>query len=137
MLDTFCRARWRRVHGRGGLLHLFHEAAQPCAAKPDIRRPTIEYPGKQRLLEREQRQHAFFDTARGDPINDRHRPLLTDPVHAADALLQHCRIARQIDVDDDRGALQVEANTAGIARQKYATLRIAKPLDEFTAPRNR
>jgi hypothetical protein len=50
---------------------------------------------------------------------------LPQAVDPADALLQHCRVPGQLDVDARaRGSLQVEADAAGIGREQHPAGRV-------------
>ena len=67
-------------------------------------------------------------------LTTRHRALLSQPVHPADALLEHGRVPGQIEVDNDLGELQVQAHAARVRRQKHPALRVvAEAVDQLLA----
>lgn len=62
------RLRWRiRVglaHGASYFFHTLHELGQACAVQEYLGRPAVQNTREQRFLERQYRQHAFFNAAR-------------------------------------------------------------------------
>ena len=111
-----------------------HELVQFAAAQNHLAGPAIENACEQRFLELQHAEHPFFDRSLRDEVDDLDRLLLPQPMHPADALLQHGRIPGQVHVDDDRRELQIQADATRIGRQKQPALRIvAESIDELFA----
>ena len=75
---------------------------------------TVENAREQRALEAEYREHPFFDGALGHEADDLHWTGLSQSVHAADSLLQHGGVPRQIHVHHHRRVLEVQADPARV-----------------------
>ena len=97
---------------------VFHELVEPAAAQEHFLFAAVQHAREQRLLELEHLQHAFLDGALGHEVDHPHRLLLPQPMHPADALLQHRRVPGQIHVDHHVGVLQVQPDAAGVGGQK-------------------
>ena len=96
---------------------------------------TVQHAIKQRLLERQQRQHAFFDAALAHKVDHLHTACLPHAVHAADALFQHSGVPGQVHIDDHgRCVLQVQAHATGVGGQEEAAVGVAvKPFHQCAA----
>ena len=70
------------------------------------------------------RQQALFDGAFGDQHVHLHRLLLAHAVGPADALFEHRRVPRQIDVDHRVGRLKIQARRAGVGGDEQPAARI-------------
>ncbi len=79
-------------------------------------------------------QHALFDGVFGDEVDDLYGGGLTVTMGAGDALFEHGGIPGQVEVDDERGGLQVEPDAARVGRKEDAAVRIVEEfLDERAA----
>ena len=65
-------------------------------------------------------EHLAFDRVRMEKSNRVHGALLSEPIDAADALLEPQRIPRQLDVDDEPAAvMQVQPFAGRIGRDQH------------------
>ena len=86
------------------------------------------------FLRSERIQHALFDGAFGNEINNLHRRQLTVTMGARDALFKHSGIPREIEIDDEAGGLQVETHAACVSGEEDAAVGVVeKFLDEVAA----
>ena len=106
---------------------LFMNCDKLRALQEDLARAAVEHAGEERLLEGQHRQHALLDAALADEVDHLHAARLAHAVHAADALLQHGRVPRQVHVDHHRrGMLQVQAHAAGVGGQEQPASRVRR-----------
>jgi UDP-N-acetylmuramate dehydrogenase len=76
---------------------------------------------EERLLVLDDLPDSLLDRAAGDEVQDLNAAALPHAVHATDPLLEHRRIPRNLEIDDNRrGVLEVEAEAAGIGREEHA-----------------
>ncbi|EXI80086.1 MAG: hypothetical protein AW12_02930 [Candidatus Accumulibacter sp. BA-94] len=122
-------------HLAGHPVDRLHELGQPRSLQHDLVVAAVEDAGKQRLLERQHRQHAFLDRSAGDEVDHLHAARLAEAMDAADPLLENRRIPGQIHIDDDRRRmLQVEADATGVGAEEDAAVGIAvEAIDEGAA----
>src|SRR5690606_21025828 len=91
----------------------------------------IEQVREDGLLLRDQVGDAGLDAVLRDQVDDVYGALLSQPIDAPDALLQHRRVPRQLEIDAAvGGALQVQANAPGVAQEQHAGARIVVKLDD-------
>src|SRR5690606_8231180 len=74
-------------------------------------------------------EDAGFDSARRREVDDVRFPLLSDAMDAADALVDHHRIARQLVVHEPVAELKVEPFGTGPRRNEDAARFATKPLE--------
>src|SRR5207247_10620922 len=78
---------------------------------------SIEQPGEERLLGPDEIRDPRLDPGLAHQVINVNRATLSKAVDPADALLEHRRVPRKLDVDTGaRGTLQVETDAAGIGR---------------------
>ena len=74
------------------VLDALQEALEPATAEKHLALAAVEDTGEERALEPQDRQHAFFDCALGYEAYNLYGLRLTEAVHTANPLLQHCWI---------------------------------------------
>src|SRR3989337_375627 len=96
------------------LCHHIHKLLQLAFThKYDII-PVIEHPCEYRFLKAQESQQVFFNGTLRDEINDIHRLMLSQAVYTCYTLLQYCRVPWNIQINNDGGALQIQAYSACI-----------------------
>src|SRR3989344_6073471 len=111
--------RWMR-----DLLDIMHESLKCALPHHYFVTPPIEDTRKEGRLELEHTLHPLLDAPSGNEIDDAHGLALPVAVHPPDALFEDRRIPRQIEIHDDRGALQIEAHATRVGREKHFARRI-------------
>ena len=84
----------------------------------------VEHAFKHILLESQFANHILFDGVLRHEIDYHNVARLTVAIDATDALFEHCGVPRQVHIDNQRCALQVETRAAGIGGEKHFALRV-------------
>ncbi len=96
----------------------------------------VEEAFEERLFGSDDRCDAGFDALLADQVVDVDRQLLAQAVDPADPLLEHGRVPGELEVDHAvGGALQVQADSAGIAGEEDAEVGIIVELDDVLSAR--
>src|SRR3989338_5663486 len=106
------------------LLDIMHELLERALAHMHFVLAAVEDTCEERGLELQYSQHTPLDAPSGNEIDDADGLALPVPIHPSYALLENCRVPRQIEIHDDRRALQIQAHAARVGREKHFARRI-------------
>ena len=90
----------------------------------DVVSPLVQGAGKEGFFELQEVQHPFLDGRARYEIDDPNHTLLPDAMNPPDALLQNGGVPRDVHVDHHGAALEVEAHSSGIGREKDHAVRV-------------
>ena len=109
-----------------GILHcrlqVFHHLVELVFGCEDGVLTIVQNTGEKRSLEPQFAEHGLLETAGRHEVDDLDVALLADAVYPCDALFQHGRIPRQVDIDDRRRHLQVESGAACVGGEEDAAV---------------